>query len=179
MKHLTGREQNIFVVAVLSLSIFSGYRLVIIPLRQKVESIDRQMVEDMRQIRKTQASLDDYQGMDQKYEALTKDFRQDGSNEQVMARISREIEKVSGEFELQISELKPQRVRSNEYYNSFSVSLRLSSPLPEIVKFLDRLQASPYGYAVQDLRLDKSNRRGSKDITTTVILEKVFVPPVE
>lgn len=176
MKSLSAREQGILVVTLLLVAVFIGYQLVITPLRQQITGIEQRIAGEVRTIRKNRAALAELRGLDSHYEALIQEYAQQGSNEQVMARMLREIEKVAGDLKLQISELKPQRVRSAEHFNSFSVSLRMDSTLAAIIAFLDVLQAEPYGYAVQDIRLDKSPKRGSNEITTAVVLEKIFAP---
>jgi Tfp pilus assembly protein PilO len=178
VKSLSAREQGIFLVTIVLVAVYIGYQWLITPLRQRVADIERDIVSESRKIRQNRAALTEFQDLEGRYAELINVFAQQGSNEQVMARMLREIEKVASDLEMKISELKPQRARSGDYFNSFSVSLRMDSTLTAIIEFIDVLQSKPYGYRVQDIRFDKSPKRGSNEITTVVVLEKIFaVPP--
>lgn len=177
MKPLSPREQNILVVTLLLSAILISYRLVLMPLKQQIADLDRQIMAEIHNIRKNRRLIAGQRGLDAQCEALTREFGQPGAEEQVMARILKEIESVAGNLDLQISDLKPQRARSLDHFKSFLVSLRMDSSLAEIIEFLDILQKDPYRYAVQDVRFDKSARRDSSEIKTVVILEKIFIPP--
>jgi hypothetical protein len=177
VKTLSPREQNILVVTLLLSAIMIGYRLGLMPLKRQIAGLEQQIMAESLNVRKNRRLIEGQQGLDAQYELLIREFGQPGAEEQVMARILKEIENVAGDLNLQISDLKPQRARSLDHFKSFSVSLRMESALAEIVEFLDILQREPYRYAVQDVRFDKSTRRDSSEIKTVVILEKIFIPP--
>ena len=150
--------------------------MVILPLKDKVQELDAQIASEQRKIRKNMQIIHDAKALDAQYESLRSSFYQNGTDEQAKSSILKEIESVARDLNLQISDLKPQRVRSNEFFNTFSVSLNMDSNLPDILKFLQILQDKPHLFDVQEVRFDKSNRRDTSSINTSIILEKTLIP---
>lgn len=109
------------------------------------------------------------------YNQYKKEYLQVGSDEQVLSSVIAEIEGVAGSLNLKISDLKPQRVRAEEFLNHFSVSLTLDSDFSEILEFLRVLQDQPHLFDVEDLRLDRGSRRGDQSLKVRLVLSKFFI----
>jgi len=172
----SSREQSIFIVCLVLVTVYSCYNFAIIPMRKKSVILDKKIQAEVRKIKKYKRRIDRGKQQNFQYDILVKDYIQKGSNEQVMSGILKEIEQVAQNLSLNISDLKPQRVRKNEYYNHFSVSLRINSSLPDIIQFIHSLQSRPHNFDIQEFRFDKSSRRNSETLKTTLVLQKTLVP---
>jgi len=110
------------------------------------------------------------------YEEFQKGNRQIGSNRKVMSTILAEIEGVAKELDLTISDLKPKKVKRDDYFNHFSVSLLLNSKFIDILHFLYKLQNPPHMFSVDEIRFDKWSRKNNSTMKTRLVLSKIFIP---
>lgn len=176
IKRLTPREQSIFIVTLVLGAFYLGYAFVINPMRENKEILESRIQSERIKLTKNMRLSAKLEPIAVIAKAYREKYGQTGSEERVMATMVKEIERSAGQLDLRISDLKPQRVQRNEYFNSFSVSLQLDSELPEILSLLQRLQSPEYGFDIDEIRLDKSSRRNSKTIKTRLVLRKVLVP---
>jgi len=176
MKRLTTREQIIFVVCLFLVFIYLGYQLGVKPLNEKVAFIKTKIEAEERKLGKHLAVLGNTSTLEEVYQVYLSHFKQSKSNEQVMSSMVSEIEDVASELSLRISDLKPKRVKTDQYSNHFSVSLTLESSLPDIIHFMHKLQNQPYLLAVEEFRFDKSARAEAATIKTQLVLSKTLIP---
>jgi len=176
-RRMTKREQKILVLCLLLGFVFIGYRGMYIPLQEKSQELDNKIIISNKKLRKNLRIIKKAEASSAKHELYLKQFKQNGENEQVMSWVIAEIKEVAGDLEVKISDLKPQRVETKEnLYNQFPVTLRLQSSLPEVMHFLYILQTEPYYFSVSDIKFDKSSRRKSDKIKTSLLLNKVYIP---
>jgi len=176
IKKLTAREQKIFIVCMAVLFVYAGYGALIKPLMDKVDSVDGKIYAYQKRLNKSVSDIQKSKEFRQQYNEYLKRFKQSKTDEQVMTSILSEIEKVSGEFGLLISELKSRKVKHGEQYNKFSVSLTINSELINILRFLHTLQRQPHFFDLEKARFDKVSRRKSTTIKTNLVLSKILIP---
>lgn len=176
MRRLTSREQRVFVVCLLTISIYVGYNGFVKPFHERLSALDRQIAAARLEIQKNQRTVRKAEILEKAYEENLAQYKQTGSSEQVMSGILSEIEESARELNLQISNLKPKRVKNEQYFNQFSVSLTIDSELVDIVHFLYLLQQSPHFFDIEEVHFDKGARRSSSAMKTELVLGKRFIP---
>ena len=143
IKRLTRREQRIFVVCMAVIFVYIGYNALIKPLRDKITSVDGEIRTYQKSMDKSVSAVVKSKELRQQYNEYLSRFKQFKTDEQVMASMLLEIEKVSGKFGLLISELKSKKVKHDKHYNRFSVSLTKSIALRDLSKL-----HTPIGHCV-------------------------------
>ncbi len=93
-----------------------------------------------------------------------------------MSSILSEIEETAGQLKLKISDLKPTRVKREEYNNRFSVTLTIDSKLVDIMHFLHLLQQTPHLFQIQEVYFEKSAMQDGSSLRTQLVLEKIYIP---
>lgn len=176
LRRLTKRERGIFFLCLMTACVSIGYQGLIKPLRGRLDSLDRAFEGRRRQFRKDAAALRKAGAVEERYEAYQRQWKQSRPAEEVMSSILAEIETAAGQLKLQISNLKPRRVKETDYYNRFSVSLTIDGRLEDIIHFLHILQSEPHLFEVEELRLDKGVQPQSAMIKTNLALGKIFIP---
>lgn len=176
IKRLTRREQGIFVICLAMIFIFVGYGGVIKPLRAKIVSTDEEIRIYQRRLKKSTRAIRKSRELEQQYNEYLRKFKQTKTDEQVMASVLSEIESIASDFGLLISDLKPKKVKHEEYHNKFSVSLTISSELIEILRFLHTLQGQPHFFDLEETRFDKSSRRKLSAVKARLVLSKILIP---
>ena len=102
-------------------------------------------------------------------------YRQQGSSERVMSRMLQEIQEVAGDIDIQVADLKPQRMRIENGMSVFSVSLRLNVEFIDLMELLYNLRQEPYEFGLQDLKIDKGVSRRGSQLSVSIVLRKVYV----
>ncbi len=136
IKRLTQREQFFAIIVVVLGIILFGYYSLVQPFKEQIRLLENKIKDNEKQIGKNFKLIRKGEAGDKEYKIYLEKFKQDKPNEQVMSSILSEIEEVARELQLQISDLKPKRVKEGEYYNQFSVSLTIDGHLEDIVHFL-------------------------------------------
>ncbi len=176
IKRLTKREQIIAGVTFLAAVVCLGFYGVYKPLLNELELIEDKISNNMKKYDNNLEMIHQAEGLEKQYQTSIEKYKQPGQNEQVMSALISEIEKVAGELNLPISDLKPNRVRKEAHYNQFSVSLTMDSKFVEAVNFLYILQNEPHLFDVEELRFDKGNRKDEPTVKTQLVLSKIFIP---
>ena len=175
IRQMSKREQGIFIITLLAgLSYFVVYG-VVKPFGEKKEAL-------VAQIEAKQSVLDKYVKTIQRAKALEKEnevlfaqFKQPGANEQVMSQLLSEIESKSAELGLRISELKPRRVKKEDAFNRFSVSLSLECSLVNMLQLLYALQKDPHFFKIDEFVIEKGLQRQADTVKVHLVLSKMFI----
>ena len=175
IRRFTIREQKIVLIFLLAIIGNGSYYGLIRPLNEKIASLDTEIAKKKKKLKNNLGVIKKSQGVDKEYATLIEQFQQTKSNEQVMSAIIAEIEGVAGELQLQISDLKPKRVKREDTNNRFSVSLDIDSQFVDIIQFLHKLQSQPHYFAVEEAHFDNSFRGKNTSMKIQLVLSKVLI----
>ncbi len=175
MKKLTGREQQIFIVAAVLLLVYAGYGVVYRSAKEKFSALDEQIEAKNFRLEKNQRILNKQKNIERVYQQLIQDNRQTRPDEQEMTGILAEIEAVANEIALPISDMKPQKVRKEDFYNKFSVNLTMEGDLTPILHIVYLLENKPHLFDIDEIRLEKSSA-GSGKMKCLLTMSRILVP---
>jgi hypothetical protein len=171
---LSQRERQIALVLAGVISIALVYRLGVFPLKDRFEQIQIKIMARQREIDRNLRVVQRAKIYEQQYGSLLENFRQKGSDEQVMSGLIRDIESLSPD--IRMTDIKPQKVRKEEFSNHFSVSLTFEGSLASLMDFIYRLQSPAYSFSVDELRLDKK-APNSTELKGSLVLSRVLIQP--
>lgn len=172
-KTLTRREKLIFLICCFVIGVFVLYNVGWRTVRQSIDGLEARVAAATAKLQKTYQTLSDGENYQRRYEGYQQSLAQDGTDEAVVSRLLSEIEQVSAQTGLKVSDLKPLRVRDEKYYRTFSVSITVDGSLVTTLAFIDALQQEPHRFDVTDLRMDQAQRRG-EDIKTRVVVGRIY-----
>ena len=117
--------------------------------------------------------------IDREYEAYLPFFRQTQSvdstgaprDEDTMSLLLSQIESTARQIPVPVLEIKPQKVKSQDLYNDFSISLTIEEEFSKIYHFLYDIQNVPFFLNVEELRLER-NPLKENSLRCTVTLNK-------
>lgn len=171
---LSHREKKIFIFCLFVIFTYIGYQFVFVAavreeafLQDRISALNRQIVRDLRILEKEPE-------VKSLYEAYLGNLKQKGTDMQEMASILSDIESVAKALNLRIEDMKPRRIRSQEIYSHFPVSVRVRASLDLVVRFLYDLQAPPYVFYVEELRLEKPSIRQT-EILCEIIVSRLLI----
>ena len=175
IKRLTKREQQIFIFCVVLAAVYGVVYGLIKPLKSKAVSLDDDIMDAQKLFQKNARVVSRGKSLDGAYDFYLTRFKQSKPNDEVMTSVISEIQGLARELNLQISDLQPQRVKSDAYFNHFSVSLTIDSSFQDTLQFLYTLQKDPHYFRVDELNFDKGARTQDNAIKTRLVLSKVFI----
>ena len=175
-RKLTERERNIFIILVVLLFGFNLMQFVIKPLREQNSYFEQDISSKLKSLRKEVKKVRKSKIVEQKYLFFLNVFRQNKSDEKIMSDFLSSIEEVSRKINLSISDLKPKKIKKEQYYNRFSASLIINSQLNEVVNFLSLLQSSPYLLKVDEIKFERISRGKKAFVKTRLSLSKILIP---
>ncbi|MBF0479719.1 MAG: hypothetical protein HQL26_09580 [Candidatus Omnitrophica bacterium] len=175
MRPLTDREQIIFGICVGIVSIFITLNFAIKPLKNKSQNFDQQIGQNQRLLEKNSRLIRKADEVKAKEKYYLDILRQDGTDEETMAKTISSIEKIATQTDLHISELKPKSMKRQDNFNLFSITLTLDSSLVKILEFLDLLQKKPYYFSVDEMDLTKQMGNNSSDLHVNLTLSKILI----
>ncbi len=160
-RRLTSRELNILVMCIFMVVVYVGYHLVYKPLNNRLLSLEGRIEIARKKIREKMRILQREDAVKSEYRTFESLLKQKQSDSREMASILAEIEAVANQVGLRLADLKPRKVRSEGFFNQFSVSLSVEGEMPLINRFLYLLENEPYLYDIDDVQLEKRSVRTS------------------
>jgi len=149
-------------------------RLVISPIRERFELIDRavkisekQLGHDLRNVRQKDQIASEFA----KY---VKYVERSGSDEEEVAKILGEIEVLARQAQVYLVDMKPQTPKEIEFYKEYSVEIEAEGNMADLTVFLHQLNVSSQLLRVEKLRLN-SKRQGEAVLKSSMLITKVLV----
>lgn len=173
---LTTREKIIFAVCLFLAIVFVLYKFVFNPLVNNQKSLNQKIEKTKKKYVKTQRTIQEAKSLQGLYDQYLSEFKQRESNEQTVAYLISEIEKVSTQINLVISDLKPKPVKPDKTFNYYSISLSIEGPWTDILKLIHLLQSQPYLFEVEEMNLDRASQRNPESVRAYLMLGKNYIP---
>jgi Tfp pilus assembly protein PilO len=141
----------------------------------KSEILELEIAKNKRRLQKNYRIIRKGKRFQKQYGDTLTRFKQKQSDEEIMSGILSEIESTARTLDMRISDMKPQRVKKQEYYNIFSVNLAINGQLDEILHFLYLLQNPPHLFNIDELRIEKSSPR-AKSLHSRMVFSRILIP---
>jgi len=174
--HLSKREGFVFALCLLVIIVYAGLNFVFKPLRARDTQLQGKIAVSEKRLKNHLVLLRAEKTVDEEYEKYAPYFQQKLSDEQEMAAILSEIENVANQTGLRIADMKPQRVKKVDFYNSFSAALTVEGGLGVILQFLYASQNIPHLFRVDEIYFEPYSKRDSQLIKCRLILDKALFP---
>lgn len=173
---LTNRERAIFTVCLFLAIVFVIYKFVFNPLVNNQKSLNQKIEKVKKKYVKSQRILQEAKSFQGVYDQYLSEFKQLESNEQTIAYLISEVEKVATQINLVISDLKPKPVKPDKNFNYYSISLSIEGPWTDILKLIHLLQSQPYLFEVEEMNLDRASQRNPESVRAYLMLGKNYIP---
>lgn len=162
MRTFSEREKGIFVICMIVILIYGGYRF-------GYQAVKESSATRQQRIAKAEKDLRQYKGVvrqenivSRKLDAYRKMFAQKGSDEQEMTKMLSEVEAAAQTINMKIINMEPERIKKIDPFNYFSVNIQAQGSLKKIFEFLYSLESQAYRFRVDELRLEKYSLRADE-----------------
>src|SRR4030042_1172714 len=168
----TKREIMIFyaglfliLIFILDRSVFRHLANRLSELRQEILTTETRLARGLRAERQKDAIIKDYKTFEN-YLKLR------GSDEEIVSAFLREIEKLSRDCGMSLSDIKPKSVNSKGIYKEYGIEVRSDATLKDLVNFLYRLNDSNLLLRVDKLSMTLADEK-SNTLKITMVLSGI------
>lgn len=110
--------------------------------------------------------------IESRYQGYSERFRSQGTQEEEMAKMLREIETLAGDL-VHIKDIKPRPAKEKGFYWQYSVEIEYEAPIKPLAKFIYGLQNSSQMFKITQLQL---NAKGADKLKGWMLATKVSIP---
>ena len=169
------RERNILVIILGVLLVFAIYSLIFQPLMERISFLNKEIESKELKLKKNQRILNREKSATADYKKYERYLKQGISEEQEMASLLSEIEAIANQLNIQVSDMKPRKVKRIDFYNSFAVEIESEGRLQDILKFIYTLQSPPHLLRAEKVRLEKQASTSSL-LKGYLLVTKILIP---
>lgn len=162
--NLSKREKFILFVTLAVISFSLLYNLVFTPYFRKLTILDKEITQLENKLKKARRLVPKKSRIESDFNAFMINYKSEEgvSAEQQIARILIELESLSNQSGVHITDVKPRPVKNFEYYSEFIIEMRFEGPINEIAKFIYDIQQSKQLLKIEKLAINiKSNEATS------------------
>jgi Tfp pilus assembly protein PilO len=94
------------------------------------------------------------------------------SEEEEIARLLREIEKLARDTGMRITDMAPRRKQRSEFYTRFTVEIETEGSMEGLMRFIYALETSPFLFTAERLKITLKSRQ-SNILKSDILLSKV------
>lgn len=153
--HFSHREKMIGILCLAVLGLYAAYGLGYKELKNRMFAQEEDIVQSEKELRDYRQVLRSEQAVTQKLEQYKELFTQRSSDEGEMTRILSEVDAAAQKKTVKIINMEPERIKSQDFYNYFSVNVQAQGSLKNICEFLYLLETKPYFFRIDEMRIEK------------------------
>jgi hypothetical protein len=172
---LSLRETKILIMTTVVIITMIVFNLIYVPLQDKKLSLSEQIRDVRRQMELDRLVIQKASGIAGPYQSYMDRFSLQGSQEEAVVAVLKELEEVIRTLSLDVDDLKPGPVKGEGTHYVFAVSLALHDDLSDLVRLLYALQQAPHYFNVDEIQIEKMAQLKDSGLKTRLVLSKVFV----
>ena len=153
---LSNREKIIALICVVMIGIYVVFQGFIRPGNLRDQNLLKLIAKKHQTLEMDRRTLQESHLIREKYDNYLQTFAQNGSDEQEASALISDVEAVSGKYNIQITNMQPQKVLLQDQYKLMSIQIVFSSSLIKATQFIHELQDAPYFMDVSEIQLEKS-----------------------
>ena len=165
---LSKRErQTAYISIVLVVCVFFD-RAVFRPVMQKIENSNGDISIQEKKLEKSMQILSEEDSLTGEYKKFTQNIKQTQSDEEAMAVLLSNIEKIANSVSVPLIDMKPSVVEKSEFYKKYSVKIEVDSKINNLVDFIYQLENSPQLLRISELRATPQKKESFLKVYMTV-----------
>jgi Tfp pilus assembly protein PilO len=175
LRNLSKREKFVLSICILLVSVHLGFKFVFLPISNKINNLNNEISKKEIKLKRSYKTLNRQEAVQEAYKRYSDYMKQKETDEQEMSTLLSEIESISKEIDIHISDMKPSRVKVIDFCKKFSVELEAEGFLEDLTKFVYTLQSPPHLLKVERLRLERRSIRTNK-LKTFMLISRIRIP---
>lgn len=172
---LSKRERRILYLAIVVglFSLFCNFLLE--PAVKHWRDVNQQVASKEAKLKKNLKIVSQKEVIEVAFEKYAGYAKMEGSEEEEMAVLLSEIERLASRSVVRITDIKPQPIRDMKFYKRFNVECEAEATIGELSAFLYELQNSPQLLKVERLQINTKSTQSSL-LKSYILITKVLIP---
>jgi len=175
VRPFSNREKIIFILCLFMLGFYAIYYFGYQQMKEEIASQQARILQSEKDLRKYNQILRGENTIQEKLKGYKESFKQRSSDEGEMTKILSDIETAAQRIPIKIINMEPERIKRQDFYNYFSVNVQAQSSLKKICEFLYALEAKPYFFHVDEMRIEKYSIQ-SDDLKCQFVISRFLIP---
>ena len=150
---VTKREKILFILVAIAIIGSLAYSLIIEPLYNKFNDLNQEIESKEIRLRKNTKLINERDAINEEFNKYSQQLKVKSTDEEEMASVLSEIEKIGKSSGVYLSDVKPQPIKDNKFYRLLSVEIKFQASLDTLSKFIYELQCSPFLLKVRRLQV--------------------------
>ncbi|MFC1646234.1 type 4a pilus biogenesis protein PilO [Candidatus Omnitrophota bacterium] len=139
---ISKRERTIFSITILVISLSIIYSFILEPLYKEYTELNQEINTRHVQLAKNIRLLREKDIVRQEFKKYSHRLKVERSDEEEMATVLTEIEKIGNSTGIYLSDVKPQKIKDMDFYKVMIVEIRFQGAMQTLSKFIYELQNS-------------------------------------
>lgn len=169
------REKITLGLTTVILAGFLVYNFVFNPLIERLNNLNQQIILKEAKLKKHLKILSEEPSIESAFKNYADYIKQTTSEEQEMASLLSKIETVASQVNIHISDMKPRKPKSSDFYKILSVEIEAEGELEALMQFIYTLQNTPHLLKAEKLRLEKQSKR-TTGLKAYLVVNKLLIP---
>ena len=174
IRPFSAREKNILILCLLVVGFYLVYHFGYQQIKDDTAVQQKLILEKKKEIRRYGSVLRGGNVISQKIKNYEELFKQQSSDEGEMTRMLSDIEAVAQKGAIKIVNMEPGRIKGQDFYNYFSVNVQTQSSLRKICAFLYDLEAKPYLFHIDEMRIEKYSIQ-AEDLKCQLVVSRFLI----
>ena len=161
LSRLSKRERYIAYIATIVIVLFLFNRVMLRPIVNKLNDLNQEIVIQEKKLEKSLNILLHEDLIDTNYKKYVQNLKQTQSDEEEIAGLLSEIEKIAKKSGVFLSDIKPLPVKKIDYYKEYFIELETESDISSLIDFTYQLEKSPRLLRVEKFHLVPKKEKAS------------------
>lgn len=175
MPNLSDNEKRLVMIASVILFIFFFYTFTILPSGRAYVDLNDKILKAEIELRKSKRVLSEKEIVEGEFSKYRELIKLAASDDEETAMLINEIEKLSKESDIHISNLSPRSTEDKGVYKKYSIEIKIISEIKPFIDFLSRLTRSTQMPGVEKLRVNSRVREPGK-LEINLTISKIRLP---
>jgi len=171
---ISGREKTLFILVVFVIAVSLSYAFVIEPLYKKYQDLNQEMEFKEVRLKRNNKLIREHDAINAEFNKYSEQLKIKGSDEEEMASVLSEIEKIGQSAQVYLSDVKPQPIKDRDFYRLLGVEVKFQASMETLSKFIYNLQKSPFLLRVKRLQVN-SKGQSSNLLEGTIQINKISI----
>jgi Tfp pilus assembly protein PilO len=164
---ISKREKNIFFVTIAAVCLALLYSFVVEPLYREYTRLNQEIKVKQMRLAKNLRLMNEKDIIKGEFKKYSDQFKSRGSEEEEMASVLTEIERIGKATGIYLNNVKPQKIKDMDFYKIMQVEIRFEATMDTLSKFIYELQNS--SYLLKPNRLQINSQGGDSSLLEGII----------
>lgn len=175
LSKLSKRERHIAYITAIVLVFFFFSRVMLRPIINKLNDLNQEIAIQEKRLEKSLNILFQEDAINSNYKKYVENLKQTHSDEEEIAELLSEIEKIAKKTAVFLSDIKPLPVKKVTFYKEYVVELEAESEIASLIDFIYQLEKSPRLLKVEKFHLTPKKEKGKDFLKVQMSISEILV----